>query len=71
MISLMFSLKVAQTHTPIMCLLAVQLTAERPALDQLDHDPRGRGAAWLVTLRRSQAVQPDRHIPELDRVAVP
>ena len=49
---------------------AVKCAAQRATFDRLDHRLRGNVAARLVSFRRGQAVEPDRHGADHDRVAI-
>jgi hypothetical protein len=50
--------------------VAVELAPQSAALNQLEHCPCGSVTTQFVALGRGQAIEPDRHAADHDRVAI-
>jgi hypothetical protein len=64
------AVQVTDPRATIMRAFAVEFAPELSAKHQLLHRLSGFGAARLVPLGRGQAIQPNRHTPQLDGVAI-
>ena len=64
------AVQVADSDAAIPRPLAVELAPQGAALNQLKHGLGGLGTTRFVTFGRGQAIQPDRHAADHDRVAI-
>jgi hypothetical protein len=64
------AVQVADSDAAIARPLAVELAPQGTALNQFEHGLGGLGTTRLVTLRRGQTVEADRHAADHDRVAI-